>query len=227
MPDVVLYAGPSAFGLDPLAEGGAEQVDWRPPVRRGDVECLLTEERKPGVLVVCDGLFQVTPAVSHAELCRALDQGWQVWGVSSIGAIRAYELRGEGMRGFGEVYAMFERYDDYTDDELCMLHFPEPPYFPVSEALVNLRHAFDCQGERLGISSLASAAVIAALREMWFGDRTEERIRALLASIAGCHGRRAQVLLTWLRQHRVKTTDLKRLLRSRPWRVGTFPEERP
>src|SRR5687767_11880075 len=108
MPSVTLFAGPSARDIpsELLLSGG---TDLQPPVRRGDVDRLLERADAPGVLVLCDGTIQTQPAVSHAEICRALDSGWQVWGVSSIGAIRAFELRSEGMRGFGYVYEQFSR----------------------------------------------------------------------------------------------------------------------
>jgi hypothetical protein len=212
----VLYAGPSLYGLDPslLAAAG---VQLQPPVRRGDVQRLVEGADAPGVLIVCDGVFQIAPAVSHAELCGALDARWRVWGVSSLGAIRAHELRREGMRGFGEVHAMFARFDDFTDDELCLLHFPEPPWFPVSEALVNLRHALAVRGADFGIGEAAARLVLADLGRLWFGDRTTERMHQSLCSRGGCSSEQADGLLSWLAAHRVKTTDLQALLEARPW----------
>lgn len=222
-PPVLLYAGPSAYGLSAGAwlDAGALLL---PPVRRGDVQRRVDTADAPGVLVICDGAFQNVPAVSHAELCAALDAGWQVWGVSSIGAIRAHEMRGEAMRGFGEVYAMFSRFDDFTDDELCLLHFPEAPWFPVSEALVNVRHALDRQGPVLGIDAAAAQRLIDELRALWFGDRTPARIRSLLTD-AGCSAHQADGLLSWLTAHRLKTLDLQQLLLQRPWRVA--PDRTP
>jgi hypothetical protein len=217
MPEVVLFAGPSAYGIDrALIEDPA--IDLRPPVRRGDVDRLLAEGADARVVVVCDGVFHVEPAVSHAELCRAIDAGWQVWGVSSIGAIRAHELRAEGMHGFGFVHAQFERFDDFTDDEMCLLHFPEPPFFPVSVALVDLRYALAQRGRDFGIAEAVGDALVTALRGLWFGDRTEERIEALLREQGGVDPRSAGLLLDWLRQHRVKAMDLAQLLACRPWR---------
>jgi hypothetical protein len=217
MPEVVLFAGPSAHGIDPgtIRDAG---VRLRPPARRGDVQRLVDASAQPGVLILCDGVFQAAPAVSHAELCAGLDAGWQVWGVSSIGAIRAHEMRDEGMVGFGEVYAMFGQFEDFTDDEMCLLHFPEPPWFPVTEALVNVRYALARQGPALGIGADSARALIAALRRLWFGDRSPERIRALMLSEAGCTDVQADGLLAWLETHRVKTLDLERLLQARPWR---------
>lgn len=217
-PTAILFAGPSTYGLAADAWQAAG-VELHPPVRRGDVQRWVDSTEGPGVLLICDGAFQNVPAVSHAELCAALDAGWQVWGVSSIGAIRAHEMRAEGMRGFGEVYAMFSRFDDFTDDELCLLHFPEEPWFPVSEALVNVRHALTCQGPALRIGMTSAQRLIDALRGLWFGDRTLERIRSLMLEAAGCSPMQADGLLSWLSAHRLKTLDLQKLLAQRPWQA--------
>lgn len=168
-------------------------------------------------MVLCDGVFGGEPAVSHAEICRALDVGWQVWGVSSMGAIRAWELRDEGMRGYGYVHAQFARFDDFTDDEMCLLHFPEAPYFPVSEPLVNLRFALEQRGPALGIPAASASLLIDALRGLWFGDRTEAAMRALMRSPAGIDSGAADALIEWLKAHRVKALDLVALMAERPW----------
>lgn len=225
MREAIAFVGPSGYGLDAALFVQA-RVQVRPPVRRGDVQ-RLAEESPPGDLVICDGVFQVAPAVSHAELCLALDRGWRVWGVSSIGAIRAYELRAEGMRGFGEVFAMFKRFEDFADDELCLLHFPEPPWFPVTEALVNLRHALAERGPMLGIDAQGAQRAIDCLRTLWFGDRSQARMREVLRQEAGCDERQLGLLFSWLSEHRVKTRDLEALLLRHPWLDGSGDERTP
>jgi hypothetical protein len=218
MPRVTLFAGPSAFGIP--RETLLRDTRLCPPARRGDIDRLITETELPGVLVVCDGVFQSEPAVSHAEICRALDADWKVWGVSSIGAIRAFELRDEGMQGSGYVYSLFGRFDDFTDDEMCLLHFPEDPYFAVSEPLVNLRYALERRKAQLGISDGSEAKVLSALRELWFGYRTEEKIRSVMVEEADVEPAIADTLLAWLKQNRVKALDLSDLMTRRPWTVG-------
>jgi hypothetical protein len=213
--EVILFAGPSTHGLD-RATLLADGVQLRPPVRRGDVDQLVAAGSAPGVLVICDGVFQSVPAVSHAELCAAIDAGWQVWGVSSIGAIRAFELRDEGMHGFGYVYEQLSRHEDFTDDEMCLLHFPEDPWFPLTEALVNLRHALDVRGAFLGISAEAGARAVAMLSRAWFGDRTPEFMQRALVD-AGVPERDGAALLAWTAVNRIKSLDLWRLMQLRPW----------
>lgn len=213
---VHLFVGPSAFGVDTEAWRRQGVALW-PPVRRGDVVALVQFATTPGVLVVCDGVFHGEPAVSHAELCQAIDAGWQVWGVSSMGAIRAYELRHEGMSGFGEVYRFFEQLPGYTDDELCLLHFPEPPYFPVTEALVNVRHGLATQGPALGLSPDAAQAVLQRLGAVWFGERSDTLVRDALLHDGRLSAAQADALLAWIGRNRIKTLDLCRLMACRPW----------
>lgn len=216
MPDIALFAGPSAHGIAKHRLDAAG-VRLFPPARRDDVTRLV-QSGPPGVLILADGVFQVAPAVSHAELCRAIDAGWQVWGVSSLGAIRAAELRHEGMRGFGWVYDAFADAPGLHDDEACLLHFPEAPWFPVSEALVNVRCALQRRGARFGIQPGVAQAVLQVLRDQWFGLRTVDRIEALLQQHAGLSVESARYFTAWLQRHPVKTLDLLRLLRQRPWR---------
>lgn len=214
--EVVLFAGPTLQHMPAalLAESG---VQLRPPVRRGDIDSLVDQAVAPAVVIVCDGVFESTPAVSHAELCRAIDAGWQVWGVSSLGAIRAHELRGEGMRGEGWVHAQFSLHEDFTDDELCLLHLPEPTYLALSEPLVNLRYALAVVGPDLGIGNEAAAAWIAALQSLWFGDRTLDRLRQVACRQLGLPPAAVQRLLGWMAAHPIKSLDLRLLLRQRPW----------
>ncbi|MFL6664520.1 MAG: TfuA-like protein [Rhizobacter sp.] len=195
-------------------------MTWLPPVRRGDVASLVERSAEPGTVVVCDGVFGGHPAVSHAELCDAIDAGWQVWGVSSIGAIRAYEMRHDGMHGFGYVYRQFARFADFTDDEMCLLHVPDPPYFPVTEALVNLRYALEQRQVAWRISDASAAVLLERLRAMWFGHRTAERMRQVMVEEAGIDAMAADALLAWTRDNRVKALDLAAILAARPWQLS-------
>jgi hypothetical protein len=225
VPRVTLFAGPSAYGVprSALFEAG---VDLRPPVRRGEIDALLAEATESGVVVICDGVFQSEPAVSHGEILRAVDAGWQVWGVSSIGAIRAFELREEGMNGFGYVRGQFDRFEDFTDDEMCLLHSPQEPYFPLSEALVNVRFVLERWRHALSLSARQERRILETLRALWFGDRTEDTIRHAIVEHGGIDASRVDVLLDWLSQNRIKTIDLLALISSQPWLDNVSPATR-
>lgn len=216
MADPLIFAGPSWHG-QPEALHARWQAALRPPARRGDIDGLLRERRRrPGVIVLADGAFQQVAAVSHAELCRALDAGWQVWGVSSLGAIRAYEMRHEGLRGFGWVYRQIEQRPDFSDDELCLLHFPEPPWWPVTEALINLHYTLTKLAEQGAWPWEDAQLVLDRLGQRWFGDRTPQLMQRELVR-AGMAPADARRCLACTAAQRIKTLDLTQLLVQQPW----------
>lgn len=150
-----------------------------PPAKRGDVQRLIGST--PGVIVVVDGYFHLDNlAIGHAELRDALAAGWRVWGLSSMGAIRAAEMRGLGMRGFGRVYQHYVDDPTFRDDEVALLHEPEPPYRTFSEPLVHVRAWLAAMVEAHALSAERRAELVQALMPMWFGDRTQALLRSLV-----------------------------------------------
>src|SRR4051794_9892251 len=100
-PKPIVYLGPSL----PLRL--AEEVlraDYRPPVKRSDLP-----HRFDGVVIIIDGEFGQSLAVSPNEILRLLDSGTRVIGAASMGALRAAELWPCGMEGYGWI---FEAYCD-------------------------------------------------------------------------------------------------------------------
>lgn len=172
MPDRYLFAGPS---LTPTAiiAARAHGIKVLPPVIRGDV-ARLVENQTPALLIIADGFFHQAMSVGHAELRHALERGWRVFGLSSLGAIRAHELRSHGMRGYGKVYQMFSRFADFQDDEVALVHGPEPPYRAGSEPLVHLRVALSAFVHDGILEHSRAREIVRSLKTLWYGDRTLE-----------------------------------------------------
>lgn len=217
MPESYLFAGPSLPKPFDKRLGGAPLV-VRAPVARGDIRHLADTE-PPGVVIMADGRFHDAMSVGHAELRNALQRGWEIWGVSSIGAIRAFELRNLGMRGSGRVYELFFRVRDFQDDEVAMLHSPDPPYAPGSEPLIHLRVALAFLVRRGFVKRDVARQIARHLKSLWYGDRT----LALFSQLV----REGSQLRAWdemaaaispFEKFRVKEKDLAALLTARPWR---------
>jgi hypothetical protein len=211
----VLFAGPTISLLSPKLIA-ATNFEILPPARRGDIAALLDEA--PGRIVLVDGHFHQVLSVGHAELRDALASGWEVWGLSSMGAIRAFEMRALGMKGYGLVYGHFLAEEDFQDDEVALLHAPEWPYEPASEPLVHLRH-FVAALERDSLLSFAQAqSVVSNLKGMWYGYRTLDRMVAVVLECAGSVA--AQIALQHVRNFsgfRIKALDLSRFLSEAIW----------
>ena len=93
---------------------------YHEPIQCGDV----IKAMRAGMrnIAIIDGYFEQRGAVWHKEIIFALSRGVQVFGSSSMGALRAAELHPFGMIGFGKV---FEDYRDniiIDDDEVALVH---------------------------------------------------------------------------------------------------------
>lgn len=211
-----MFVGPTLASSAP-ARALAKGLQLRRPVRRHDLDRLVAERKKPGTIVIVDGVFHDTLAVGHAEIRTALARGWQVWGLSSMGAIRAREMGHLGMRGFGRVFARFVAEEDFQDDEVALLHEPSAPYRPVSEPLVHLRAAIDhLVAERI-VSPEDARAVVAELKGRWYGERTVRRAVHALKGRALAGAATVEGELRHFDRFRWKTLDLVRFLEERPF----------
>lgn len=218
-----MFLGPTGYGLPRrLFEEAAITV--LPPVRRGDVAALVSGTTRasgePGILAIVDGRFGDVLAVGHREILAALDAGWQVWGLASMGAIRGAELRHLGMKGFGLVYQIYVA-RMIPDDEVAVLHGPAPDYRPLSEALIDLRAFLDHLVDARVVRRSQAHEIGARLAHRWFAERTATAFVALCGEVAG-PGVLPEIHheLRSLPRYGLKRADLLRFLETQPWRAG-------
>ena len=205
MADVFLFAGPTlarARAMRPALDLG--EIREQPPVQRGDLPRLV-KEQPPGVIALVDGKFHQVLAVGHAEIRQAIAAGWAVWGMSSLGAIRAREMHHLGMKGFGKVFELYCQPGDFRDDEVTLLHEQDPPYRELSEPLVHLRLAL-----RGVIGGELAESLVRELEDMYFGDRT-------LAWVKNRLGGAYERFAADLDRYRIKSLDLVDFVERRAW----------
>jgi len=135
----VVFLGPS-LSLEQAKEI-LPDAHYYPPVKCGDIIHVL--HQKPARIAIIDGYFENVAAVWHKEILFALECGVEVYGASSMGALRAAELAPFGMKGVGKIFEDF--YNGYLqdDDEVTVVHRPpQSGYTPVTDAMVNIRATF-------------------------------------------------------------------------------------
>ncbi|BCJ65707.1 TfuA-like protein [Polymorphospora rubra] len=206
---LVVFAGPSAGRLwtDWAAR---DDVDMRLPAVRGDVASLVNSDQ-PGTLVLADGAFDRSYAVGHRELLEAASLGWRIIGVSSLGAIRATDLPGTGVRGVGQAYGYLVN-TKAPDDHLALIYEPEPPFRIFAEALFDVRQ---CLRDRaLPAETGAIDAFLEDAARWWFGDRTRDQLQDRLETYVSAD-RAAQLLapLASPLYNRAKQLDLIDLMK--------------
>ncbi|MDQ2955500.1 MAG: TfuA-like protein [Actinomycetota bacterium] len=193
----VIFLGPSL----PLAEAQAILPDaiYLPPAGQGDLMSAVTTYR-PKVLGLIDGVFHQELSVWHKEVLFALDEGVQVYGSSSMGALRAAETAAFGCIGVGEVFRMFDSGELEDDDEVALSYAEEDGLWrPSSVPMVNLRATFQAARDAGVLTSEQCEQVVGIAKAMYFPDRSiasivhgaagqlDEKVLADLRSFAKDH----------------------------------------
>jgi hypothetical protein len=188
----IVFLGPT---LRPSAAAKLCHADIRGPAGMGDITRAVVE--MPPAIVLIDGLFESGPSVWHKEILWALSLGIPVIGLSSLGALRATELADHGMLGVGKVYSMYRTGFLKDDDEVAVAHGPrELDFLPLTDAMVDIRHAISLAEEARQIDSRHARSIISDAKHCHFKSRSLSRSVAT-AMQGSSDGPR---LLSWL-QH--------------------------
>ena len=210
----LVFVGPTLADADTGAS--RKGVQLLPPVKRGDIERLVSS-REPGVIAIVDGLFHQCLSVGHAEIRTAVSLGWQVWGLSSMGAIRAYEMRHMGVRGYGRVYEIFAQFEDFRDDEVALIHEAGPSYRPLSEPLVHIRFWLTNLVSIGLVTKRQESRLLNQLMSLWYADRTLATVRKMVTDLIPEKADELKRSLTKFDRYRVKCHDLTDFWNQRPW----------
>ncbi|MHA4977007.1 TfuA-like protein [Pseudomonas extremorientalis] len=213
-----LFVGPTASGMEQVLAGHADVV-VHAPARRGDIQALVAQNPQPGCIAIVDGTFHSFPSVGHIEIRRAIQNGWQVWGLASMGAIRAGEMRFLGMQGYGVVYGHYRDDPEFDDDEVTLVHEIDAPYRAMSEPLIHLRGFVSALQDQQKISTHHAQAIIQDLKERWYAERTLSRLKKLLLATGQMTRQDVDEALGGFNGYRVKSQDLQGFLASRCWRA--------
>lgn len=208
-----LFVGPTLHGVPAYLLKNLH-FTLHPPVKRGDIEKLIHNE-PPGKIILVDGTFQQYPSVGHAEILKALRKNWEVWGLSSMGAIRACEMQLYGMKGFGKVYERFLMDEDFSDDEVALIHGIDPPFLPITEPLIHIREFINHIIRAEYITLAQGDFIIHKLKSTWYGFRTLSSVRTILASLVDLDIQKNILKeLCDFDKYRVKTLDFIEFIKS-------------
>jgi hypothetical protein len=145
-----------------------------PPIKRHDLARAIETFALTRVGII-DGEFFQSLAISPKEVVAALRQGCQIYGASSMGALRAAETWSLGTVGVGRIFELYRSGVIEGDDEVAVTYCPET-YRPQSEALASLRLALADAVQAGAVSSRMATRLVARLRRAYFPDRSRQRL---------------------------------------------------
>ena len=192
---------------------------YLPPAGQGDIYRAV-RDRMPDKIGLIDGFFEQVPAVWHKEILWALKEGVQVYGASSMGALRAAELGQFGMIGVGKVFDAYrtghfspfsEVFED--DDEVAIVHGPSELGFVGSDAMVDIRATLAAAEEQGVIDHACRDRLAEMAKGLFYKDRSFERLLQMAGSMPELRPWMSR-FEDWLPKGRVsqKTLDAEALL---------------
>lgn len=214
MKAINIFIGPSGYDLN-VDFFKASNYVIHPPVKKHDIDNLVASSAERGIIVLIDGTFFPYPAVGHVEIREAIAKGWEIWGLSSMGAIRAYEMRNDGMKGFGYVYSCFFKEEDFKDDEMAQLYNPIFPYDPITEPLINIRNFLAQLVKTNQITDSICNKILNTFSNLWFGKRTLDMLETMLLENS-CMPHVFTELKNF-KKYRIKTLDVIDFFKKKPW----------
>jgi hypothetical protein len=193
-----VFVGPTLRPEDLPAAG---DIAFLPPVAQGDV--YRVAQGRPIAVGIIDGYFEGVLSVWHKEILWAMSEGIHVFGSASMGALRAAELYPFGMQGVGRIFEGYRDGELEDDDEVAVIHGPrETGYLALSEAMVNVRRTLVEAGRAGVVTSATRDALIRIAKELFYHDRTFERLLDRAAEQA-VPSQEVAALRAWLPHGRV------------------------
>jgi hypothetical protein len=177
----VVFIGPSIS-----TEQAARELDveFLPPVKRGDIAELLARAEPPTAIGIVDGVFLQSLCISPKEVLDAMDAGVKVFGSSSMGALRAAECTPFGMVGVGKIYEEYFSGRTDQDDEVAVVH-DEHESKALSEPLINLRFAVSAGIAADAFEPETGERFLRIAKELYFPQRNARTVLQILRGEIG------------------------------------------
>ena len=170
--DTHVYLGPTLN--HEIAKHYLHQAYYHPPIQCGDLIRLF--RLNPKRIVIIDGIYESIPAVWHKEIMLGLDNGIEIFGAASMGALRAAELHPLGMIGVGQVFQDFLEKKLNDDDEVAVLHQNiKGNYKAINDAMVNIRATLDKASQEGVISLATKESLIGECKRQFYPYRSLEK----------------------------------------------------
>ena len=162
-------------------------------------------------MAIVDGALNPDAMLPPEEIRRALARGVQVHGAASVGAWRAAELAGTGMRGSGWVYEAYRLGRISGPDEISVLYDPGT-LDRLTIPLVSIRYDLESLAARGAIPESAAQEAMAAVKAVPLVERDARTLAARLSGLIGSVWLGATLGAIGRRGHDIKAADARRLL---------------
>ena len=149
-------------------------AEFLPPAKKGDfIKLSLISEKK--IIILIDGVFLQDYPPTPIEVFQVVNKNnFQVYGASSLGALRAVELEKFGMNGYGQVFEIFKKNIINSDDEVAVTF--DNSYNLLSEAMIDIRYNLFLAFKKGIIDKETKQLITRTAKKIYFPFRSYENI---------------------------------------------------
>lgn len=149
-------------------------AEFLPPAKKGDfIKLSLISEKK--IIILIDGVFLQDYPPTPIEVFQVVNKNnFQVYGASSLGALRAVELEKFGMNGYGRVFELFKKDIINSDDEVAVTF--DNSYNLLSEAMIDIRYNLFLAFKKGIIDKETKQLITRTAKKIYFPFRSYENI---------------------------------------------------
>jgi hypothetical protein len=162
----VIFLGPT-LSIEKAKE--ILDADYKPPAKKGDLLNLIPSSVK--LVGVIDGYFLQDYPPTPIEVYNLLrKKNLMVFGSSSLGALRAVELKKFGMVGIGKIFDLFLKGVIDSDDEVAVTFTGYSGY--KSDALIDIRYNLFLAQKNKIIDKNTKRNILQIAKKTYFPYRT-------------------------------------------------------
>ena len=204
----VIFIGPT-LSIDKAKE--ILDADYRPPAKKGDLLKLIPTAVKFVGLI--DGYFLQDYPPTPIEVYNLLrKKDVMVFGSSSLGALRAVELKRFGMIGIGKIFNLFLKGVIDSDDEVAVTFTEYREY--QSDALIDIRYNLFLAQKKQIIDTNTKRNILRIAKKTYFPYRTYDDILEKSKKVFSLQKKQIEDFGEYISKHKVslKEKDAIRLL---------------
>jgi hypothetical protein len=204
----VIFIGPT-ISIDKAKE--ILDADYRPPAKKGDLLKLIPTAVKFVGLI--DGYFLQDYPPTPIEVYNLLrKKDVLVFGSSSLGALRAVELKRFGMLGIGKIFNLFLKGVIDSDDEVAVTFTGYREY--QSDALIDIRYNLFLAQKKQIIDTNTKRNILRIAKKTYFPYRTYDDILEKSKKVFSLQKKQIEDFGEYISKHKVslKEKDAIRLL---------------
>jgi hypothetical protein len=197
----VIFIGPT-LSIDKAKE--ILDADYRPPAKKGDLLKLIPTAVKFVGLI--DGYFLQDYPPTPIEVYNLLrKKDVLVFGSSSLGALRAVELKRFGMMGIGKIFNLFLKGIVDSDDEVAVTFTGYREY--QSDALIDIRYNLFLAQKKQIIDKNTKRNILRIAKKTYFPYRTYDDILEKSKKVFSLQKKQIEDFGEYISKHKVSLKE--------------------